>query len=570
MTFSTSRVADPNKLVRWAPNPGPQSAALSCPSEILLYGGAAYGGKTDLLLISAALNTPFAGYTGIIFRRTYKELEKHIIDRTRQLYSGIGRYNEKEYKWTFPTRDTKGRLNNGESHIYLSYLERDADVYNHHGAAYQFIGFDESTMFSAFQIRYLLGRLRYEPNADPRIRKQLLLTTNPIGPGLGWHKLMFIEDAEHGRREPFMIYKDAKWPDIAEPVYKTTCFIPAKIWDNPVALKADPGYIDNLRSQGGAVARALLYGSWDEQISMAVRFDKYVHTIDPIPIPENAPRWIGIDWGKRDKACAVWQTAFGGKVYWYRDLARPGEEIVPFAQEIVAASIGEKIDFVVLSHEAFADRGQGFGHTQADQFVNVFSRANIPVVRSDKDPEGRLMLLREFLRTTKAPVSENSKGVDDYDFWQAKVLSEGERAWKEYARLKEVATDGELPRLQVFRRLPNNMGLGCPYIIQSLPLLTVDLEKPKRIAEGQDDHGFDAGTYGLKGYIFNDETKLLNAYMEQIGGQLPTSGIAAQLAMEAAEQKLQEESEGGEDAPFVMENEPARDGSVDLEPGPWS
>ena len=34
----------------WAPLPGPQSDAYDSPADVLLYGGAAGGGKTDLLL----------------------------------------------------------------------------------------------------------------------------------------------------------------------------------------------------------------------------------------------------------------------------------------------------------------------------------------------------------------------------------------------------------------------------------------------------------------------------------------------------------------------------------------
>ena len=95
----------------------------------------------------------------------------------------------------------------------------------------------------------------------------------------------------------------------------------------------------------------------------------------------------------------------------------------------------------------------------------------------------------------------------------------------------------------------------------------MDLEKPKRLAEGQDDHGFDAGTYGLKGYIFNDETKLLEAYMQQIGkGNVPTSGMAAELAMKATQEKLDEESGTSEDAPFQMQPEKFDDGGGDFGP----
>lgn len=536
-------------MVRWEPNPGPQQDLFTCPAEIILFGGAAGGGKTDAMLIDAARGIIHDGYQAIIFRRTYKELEKHIIERSKQLYGGMGRYNEKEYKWTFSTP------NGGRAFIYLAYLERDQDVFNYHGAAFQFIGFDESCMFSAFQVRFMLSRLR---TVNPVIRKRMLLCTNPLGPGFGWHKLMFIENAIKGKLQPGKIYRDAVWPDTEQPCYKTTCFIPSKIWDNPIQLKADPDYVNNIRSQGGALARALLSGSWDEALFMAVQFDKRIHVCEPFEIPVHAPRWMGIDWGKGDKAACVWQTSVGGRIYWYRDHARPGDLIKPFAEECVARSVGENISFAVLSHETFAERGAN--HTQADLFVEVFSKANIPIVRSDKDPEGRLMLLREMLRWTKMPTTPETKGLQDYDYWQGRINKEGDKAWKEYAKLKLVMEEGDvLPKLQMFGGGMQN--LGCPYVISTIPLLTTKMDQPKKIEDGQDDHGFDAGTYGLKGYMMSDETSILEAYMKQIGGKIPDSGMAAELAMKAA---LEQHAEEHEDQPFQMETEPWSDGKPDF------
>src|SRR5690242_16616814 len=42
--------AIPQQFQRWAPQPGPQSLAYFSEADELLYGGAAGGGKTDLLL----------------------------------------------------------------------------------------------------------------------------------------------------------------------------------------------------------------------------------------------------------------------------------------------------------------------------------------------------------------------------------------------------------------------------------------------------------------------------------------------------------------------------------------
>ena len=56
----------------WAPEPGnaPQIAAYNSPADILLYGGAAGGGKSDLLLGLAVT----AHRRAVIFRRAYTDL----------------------------------------------------------------------------------------------------------------------------------------------------------------------------------------------------------------------------------------------------------------------------------------------------------------------------------------------------------------------------------------------------------------------------------------------------------------------------------------------------------------
>jgi Terminase large subunit, T4likevirus-type, N-terminal len=534
-------------IVRWIPNPGPQELLRECKAEIVLYGGAAGGGKTDAMIIDSAHDINISGYEGIIFRRTFPELEKHIIERSHALFHSIGRYNDKKHSWTFPTSD------GGTSRLSFGYLEHDKDVFAYHGGQWSFMGFDESTMFSEFMIRFMLTRFRA---TSPHLRRRVLLASNPIGPGFGYHKLIFIEtpqpDGSVIERQPFKIYRDATWPSDGTPIRKSTCFIPATVYDNPILLKADPGYIDNIKSQSPGIARALLLGSWKETISVAVVFDKKIHTTPPIEIPKDAPRWIGLDWGKRDKAAAVWQTSFGGRIYWYRDHVRPGKLIKPYAEEVVARSIGENINFVVLSHECFSHHGEG--NTQADQFVEVFSKAGIPVVKSDKDPEGRLLLLREFLRVTPAIDASTVGGLEDHDFWQKRIEQYGDKAWKEYARLKLISEEGsKLPRLQLFLPGGAGMNMGCPDLLKTLPLLTVDITKPKRIAEGQDDHSFDGGTYGLKFYLNYDETSLLNAYMEQLGGKVPETTFQAEFAMAAAQEKLDEASGG--DEPFEMERE---------------
>jgi hypothetical protein len=70
----------PELAATWLPNPGPQTAAYDSAADILLYGGAAGGGKTDLL-IGLALTQH---QRSVIFRRHYVDL-RGVEERNHRL-----------------------------------------------------------------------------------------------------------------------------------------------------------------------------------------------------------------------------------------------------------------------------------------------------------------------------------------------------------------------------------------------------------------------------------------------------------------------------------------------------
>ena len=76
--------------VRWRPNPGPQHRFLACTAYEALYGGAAGGGKTDSLVVSPLRWVGHPGFNGIIFRRTFPELEGQVIPKSRDIYPVAG------------------------------------------------------------------------------------------------------------------------------------------------------------------------------------------------------------------------------------------------------------------------------------------------------------------------------------------------------------------------------------------------------------------------------------------------------------------------------------------------
>lgn len=116
----------------WKPNPGPQSRFLSLTCFEALYGGSAGGGKSDSILVDAIRYVGKgygAAYQALLLRTTFPALEKSLILRSHELYPRIGGvYNESKKTWIFP----------GKERVVFGYLERDADVDQYQGAAFQF------------------------------------------------------------------------------------------------------------------------------------------------------------------------------------------------------------------------------------------------------------------------------------------------------------------------------------------------------------------------------------------------------------------------------------------------
>ncbi len=63
--------------MKWIPNPGPQTEAYFSPADVLLYGGQAAGGKTDLLGGLALMKHK----RSLIMRRQYTELTRRAAHR---------------------------------------------------------------------------------------------------------------------------------------------------------------------------------------------------------------------------------------------------------------------------------------------------------------------------------------------------------------------------------------------------------------------------------------------------------------------------------------------------------
>ena len=183
---------------------------LTYPSEELLYGGMAGGGKSDALLMSALQYVTEPDYSALILRRTFKDLSQPnaIMDRCRRWLSepvanGIVHHDKTTKTWTFPSGAT----------LTFGYLAHDNDLDQYQGSELQFVGFDELTQFTEKQYTYLHSRLRKLKSSDIPIRMRG--ATNPGGRGHDWVKQRFITD---NSQQPFIqsAYTDNKYLDVEQ------------------------------------------------------------------------------------------------------------------------------------------------------------------------------------------------------------------------------------------------------------------------------------------------------------------------------------------------------------------
>lgn len=284
------------------------------PEYECLYGGAAGGGKSDALLCEALRQVHVPNYRGILFRKTYPELEG-LISRSFELYKRAcpkANYNHSEKTWNFPSG----------AKIFFGHMHLEKDKHKYQGKAYDFIGFDELTHFTYSQYIYMLSRNR---PTGPGTIVYIRATANPGGIGHGWVKERFITPAPPMTRINTEI--EVENPNGEKIVLnKTRIFVPATVFDNKELLKNDPNYLATLGSLPEAEKKALLYGSWDsfngqvftEWINDPKHYKdrKWTHVIEPFRIPSYWKIYRGFDFGYAKPFSVGWYAVdTEGKIY---------------------------------------------------------------------------------------------------------------------------------------------------------------------------------------------------------------------------------------------------------------
>ena len=224
------------------PRPSPkQLQFLRDRHKYVAFGGARGGGKSWAVRVKAVLLCwRYPGIQILLLRASYPELQRNHIqplcellrvadpDPARRLAS----YHDQKKTLSFP---------NG-SRIYFGYCDCEQDAARYQGTEVDVLFVDEATQ----QTEERMDRLRAVVRGVNRFPKRIYYTCNPGGPGHGWVKRLFIDRQFREGEDP-----------------EDYSFIQSLVTDNKALLRADPGYLRQLRSLPPRLREAWLNGSWE-------------------------------------------------------------------------------------------------------------------------------------------------------------------------------------------------------------------------------------------------------------------------------------------------------------------
>jgi len=268
-SLSPQEIADLDRLLKpnpWEPIPGsPQEAAYYSEADELFYGGAAGGGKTDLLLGLAGNHH----LNSILYRREYPQF-KGILERSNEIWGGMGRFNSTAMLWRLTGHDGIKRL------VEFGALNYTTDVNKYQGRPHDFIGFDEIGHFVFEIYNFLIGwnrstapdqRCRVVVTGNPPTEQDPGLwvvdywgpwidpdNANPAVPGeLRWFARLDGKSVEVEGPDSFEFKGEEIFP-------KSRTFIPALLGDNPYL--SNTNYRATIQGLDEPLRSKLLYGDF--------------------------------------------------------------------------------------------------------------------------------------------------------------------------------------------------------------------------------------------------------------------------------------------------------------------
>lgn len=263
---------DKKDAFQLAPQAGPQTQFMASSADIIIYGGAAGGGKTYALLLEALRHKDVKSFGAVIFRHNYNQItaEGGLWDASQKIFNQVpDAHSRKSPKlhWRF----------DGGAKLSFAHIERDEDLKSWQGTEIAYIGFDELTHFTKHQFLYMLSRNRTTCGIRPYVRA----TCNPdvdswVAEFISWwidQETGYAIPERSGQIRWMVVLNDIiYWGDTPEELAKkyevnvedckSVTFIASRLEDNKILMESDPGYLANLKAMTEVDTERLLRGNW--------------------------------------------------------------------------------------------------------------------------------------------------------------------------------------------------------------------------------------------------------------------------------------------------------------------
>ncbi len=215
-------------------------------------------------------------FRGTFLRRTTPQLMKsgNLWDKAHDIYGQL----EAKYKPRFLKGEQKIAIFPHGPKIEYSHMQLVSDKENFQGAEMTMFGVDEALQFEWEQISYLFSRMR----SNSKYPSRLIMSGNPdpdheIAKMIEWY--LDDEGYPHPEREGLIRYfltinGEFVWSSSKQKLinqFKTKhynpkplsfSFLSSTIYDNPICMQQNPGYVSFLEGLGDVEKARLLYGNW--------------------------------------------------------------------------------------------------------------------------------------------------------------------------------------------------------------------------------------------------------------------------------------------------------------------
>jgi predicted phage terminase large subunit-like protein len=270
-----------------------QEIFMKNPADIVIFGGAAGGGKTFALLMEPLRHKGNKDFGAVVFRRSIAEITKEggLWDEAGKLYPLLGgKGNENEHQFNFPEG----------SRITFGHLQYDDTVNDWKSSQLPLELFDQLETFTEHQFFYMLSRNRSTCGVRPYVRASANPEPGWLADFLEW----WIDEDGYARLDRvgvirWMIRRDDRiiWADTREELTekypdalpKSVTFILSTVYDNKILLDKDPGYLANLQALPLVDRERLLGdrargGNWKIKPSAGKVFNRdWFEIVDAVP-----------------------------------------------------------------------------------------------------------------------------------------------------------------------------------------------------------------------------------------------------------------------------------------------